>query len=1351
MSETEYNEDIYIFPTSFAQQRLWVLDQLEPGNISYNIAAAIRLSGDLNHEALENSIAEIIRRHEILRTYFAMQEGAPCQIVTPYRLFSLSVISREHIATDEQEPEIRHLAEAARAKVFDLSTGPLFRVELLRLSPTEHVLLINMHHIVSDGWSIGVFIKELSVAYPAFMRGNSPPLQELQIQYADFAIWQRQWLTGDVLETQLQYWKQKLTGAPGLLELPIDHLRPPVQTFSGSTQSFSIDTGLSQGFQELCRNKDATLLMGLLGVFFVLLTRYTRQTDVVVGIPIANRNRQEIEPLIGFFINSLAIRIDMADNLSFQTVLSRVREAALDAYLHQDLPFELLVEALHPERDQRYSPLFQVMFILQNAPVGHLQLPGLQVTPLAVKNNTSKYDLTLIMEEGEKGLEGSFEYNTDLFDQDTIIRMIDHFKTLLAGVVSNPKSSILDLPILTTAEHHQLVSLWNNKTGFREPAQEGDWLPALLASQAEKFPHGVAVVKEGQFLTYSQLNTQANQLARFLIKMGIGPDVMVAVCIERSLEMLVILLGILKAGGAYVPLDPDFPVSRLNPMLEDAQPLMLLTHEKLAQQFSNLELEILYVEKVWQLISRESGQNPVVPPMLDTLAYTIYTSGSTGKPKGVQISHRALINFLFSMKHQLGLSQQDVLLAVTTISFDIAAMELFLPLILGGRVVLTHRAVCADGLALANTIQDYAITAMQATPVTWQLLLAAKWEGNPRLKAFCGGEAFPMKLADSLYSRCESVWNMYGPTETTIWSAVRKVNVSPQKDDSQDKPVTIGPPIVDTQLYILDPNLQPVPIGIPGHLHIGGIGLARGYINQPDLTAEKFIPDPFSSVPGQRLYKTGDLASFLPNGDIRFLGRMDFQIKIRGFRIEPGDIEAVLAKHAQIQNCAVTLRETTQNMPCLAAYIVPNTKEAPSVSELRSFLREKLPEYMIPWAFVFLETMPLTLNKKIDRKALPPLDKTKTESENELIPAHSSIERQLAAIWEDLLSIKQVAVNQNFFDLGGNSLLAIGLMRQIQEGFRAEVLLSDLFANPTIEKMARFLDSQEGSSQASLLIPHRTEGTKRPLFFVPGAGGQSFYLVDLVRHLEPDQPFYSFQAMGLDHSSEPLNSIPEFAQCYLNALKTIQPTGPYLLGGHSFGSHVAFEMARQLIQQGEKVQRLIVLDTVAPIIDERPFSDLRSKTSWMLEILRVLEMMLKTSSNISEEDLQVLDFEGQLKLVKQWLKTQQWPSLGNNEDYFSRQVDVYIKSLNIHYRPRTVLPLPLTLFLAKETVSQSRELENEFKQRIAAVKQDKYWGWGELTNYSIAVRHVPGNHNTLLMEPDVLDLALQLRKFLTVS
>ncbi|MEH2068925.1 MAG: amino acid adenylation domain-containing protein [Nostoc sp.] len=1064
-------------PLSFAQQRLWFLDQLQPLSAFYNVPVALRLVGTLEVAALQQSLIEIIHRHEALRTNFIKVDGKPIQVIRglgteDWGLGIISVIDLTHLPTTEQEIALEQLLQQQAQRPFDLASESLLRATLVVLSQTEHALLVCMHHIVFDGWSVDVFVQELAALYNAYSQGQPSLLAPLPIQYADFAIWQRNWLQGDVLQSQLSYWQQQLANAPALLSLPTDRPRPSVQTFAGAYQQFALPIELTDRLVKLSQEQGCTLFMTLLAAYNTLLYRYTGQSDILVGTPIANRDRSEIEGLIGFFVNTLVMRSNLAGNPSFLQLLSRVREVALSAYAHQNLPFEMLVEALQPERDLSYTPLFQVMFALQNASTSQVELTGLSVTPLLAEGATAKFDLSLLMQNTATGLVGFWEYNTDLFDASTIERMTSHFVTLLESIITNSEQQISQLPLLTQTEQQQLLVEWND-TSVDYP--QDLCIHQLFEEQVQLTPDAVAVVFENEQLTYQQLNNRANQLAHYLKSLGVGADVLVGICVERSLEMVVGLLGILKAGGAYLPLDPEYPTERLRFMLEDAQVRVLLTQQRLVDRLSQCEageqgvgsrgkegalsspasyqVNLVCLDTDAEVISQFTQDNLISEVQATNLAYVIYTSGSTGIPKGVMIAHQSLLNLVFWHQRTFKITSSDKATQLAGTAFDAAVWELWPYLTAGASIHLVKSQLLSSLVKLRDWLISNQITiSFLSTPLAEELL-SLEWatEDLALRTILTGGDKLQQYPSDSIPFQ---VVNNYGPTENTV---VTTSGLVVAKEQEQISP-HIGRAIANTQVYILDENLEPVPVGVPGELYIGGVGLARGYLNRPKLTQEKFISNPFEEIGGSKLYKTGDLVRYLPNGNIEYLGRIDNQVKIRGFRIELGEIETALSQHGNVQTSCVIACEETPGNKRLVAYVVPQKDVTLIMGELRQFLADKLPGYMLPTAFIILESLPLTPNGKVDRHALPKPD-LQQELSDYVMP-NTEVERIIAGIWQKALVIEKVGIYNNFFELGGNSLLLVKINQQLQEELRLELSMVDMFNYPNIHSLSQYLNTK---------------------------------------------------------------------------------------------------------------------------------------------------------------------------------------------------------------------------------------------------------------------------------------------------
>ncbi|MGI8501707.1 MAG: non-ribosomal peptide synthetase [Hassallia sp.] len=1081
------SEEVFVFPVSFAQQRLWFLDQLIPNNSIYNVPTVIRLKGLLNLTALEQTFNKIVCRHETLRTTFIVLDGQPLQAIpaescamlleeppranAPSLTIPLCVLDLQELPADKQEVKAKCIITAEIEHPFDLSSGPLLRVILLVLSETEHILLLNMHHIICDDWSMGVLIRELGTLYAAFAQNQPSPLLELPLQYADFAHWQREWLQGEVLQTQLAYWREQLNGI-SILHLPTDKPRPAIQSYRGATQFLELPKKLIDALEKLSQQEGVTLFMTLLATFQTLLYRYTHQEDIAVGSPIANRNHSEIEGIIGFFVNSLVLHSNLSGNPTFRELLGRVREVTLGAYSHQDLPFEKLVEELHPERNLSHHPLFQVVFGFQNAPMSALELPGLVPSFMNIDLKKTRFDLELHLWkcsedfrslwggnwEYSEGLRGVIVYNTDLFERATINQMLEHFKTLLSAIVANPEERITNLPLLSEAELHQVLVEWNNtQTDY----PQDKCIHQLFEEKVQQYPDSIAVNFANKQLTYQELNTCSNKLAHHLQKIGVGSEVLVGICISQSIEMIIGLLGILKAGGAYVPLDPSYPEERLNFMLEDTQVSVLLTQENLLKHFEGFSNQIISIDKDWEVITQEKEENLKSDLNSDNLAYVIYTSGSTGKPKGVAVPHKA-VNRLVCNTNYIKLSPSDKIAQASNTSFDAATFEIWGALLNGAQLVGISKDVILSPHEFALQLREKGINVLFLTTALFQQIARDVPQTFATLKYLLfGGETVDTRWIKKIhkYGAPKHLIHVYGPTESTTFSSYYYVEELPSASS-----FPIGRPITNTQIYILDAHLQPVSIGVTGELYIGGEGLAREYLNRTELTAEHFITNPFNNKAKARLYKTGDLARYLPDGNIEFLGRIDTQVKIRGFRIELSEIEAVLSQHPAVRETVVIAGEDIPDDKYLVAYIVPNqeqilTEDLQSfVSLLCQFLKEKLPKYMVPRAYMVLESLPLTPNGKVDRRALPMPD-TITFNHQDYVAPRSQVEELLAQIWAKVLGKEQVGVHDNFFELGGHSLLATQLTSRIRDTFQIDLPVRNLFETPTVEQLAKYIDT----------------------------------------------------------------------------------------------------------------------------------------------------------------------------------------------------------------------------------------------------------------------------------------------------
>jgi amino acid adenylation domain-containing protein len=1021
---------------------------MDPESAAYNLLSVMRLHGELDSDVLERSLHSIILRHEALRTCFVQRDGSPYTTIVDGLDWTMARLPLERHEGETMELAVTRFAESTTQRPFDLEKGPLLRAYLLQVSEQESILLLSVHHIVSDGWSMGVLCHELGENYRSLKLNEKPRTQELAIQYVDFTEWQRNWFSEGVLERQLTYWRTQLAGSPNVILFPPDHGRSPDGVGRGSRRRIILSAELTERLQAFSRTHDATLFMTMLSAFMLLLSRYSGLKDVVVGSPSANRGRAELSELIGFFVNNLVLRAVVEEGISFLDLLKRVRETTLGAYENQDVPFDLLVRETHTDRNTDYAPLFQTMFILQNFPLEELKLPGLTVSPLEIDASTARFDLTAEVYPYRKELYVYFDYRADLYEEETIAELQESLRNVLEYAASHPDVPIEKIPLLSSETAKSLLA-WGNPQPVSMPAT------SLLLHQFESFvkqrPDAVAVRDRLETLSYSELDVASNALASRLRSAGASAGSLIPVCLNRSAQLLTALLAVLKVGAAYIPLDPIYPRHRIAGILEDVQPTVLITESVHLSLLAGLESRFLIVDredaKTIDDFSMRSAP-AINDPSASDLAYIIFTSGSTGKPKGVEISHGALANFLDSMRQEPGFTCDDRILAVTTISFDIAGLEMFLPLYTGGQCMIA--AAPGDLPSLLEDLERDQPTVMQATPALWQMLISAGWQGDKNLTAMCGGEALTSNLAADLLPRVKSLWNMYGPTETTIWSSVLKVEAT------NTPSVPLGQPIQNTTFYVLDTHQQPVPFGVAGELYIGGSGLAQGYFHRPDLTAERFIAAKFGTA--ERLYRTGDLVRRRRNGTLEFLGRADFQVKLRGFRIELGEIEHVIRQQPEVAESVVLLREY-DSVQELVTYLVLRPGEHLSYNRLQQRLRERLPEYMVPANAVVLSAFPRLPNGKLDRSKLPaPGHRVHPLQEPSSSPASSPTEAAIATVFRDLLQSPSIGIHQRFFDAGAHSLLLVKAHDRLRKEVNPELRLVHLFQFPTIAALAAHID-----------------------------------------------------------------------------------------------------------------------------------------------------------------------------------------------------------------------------------------------------------------------------------------------------
>jgi amino acid adenylation domain-containing protein len=1161
------------FPLSFAQQRLWFLEQLEPGEPTYNQSNLFRLRGALDVGALEQAFTALVTRHEALRTVVRSQDGVPYQFIQPPIAPTLPMIDLTDLPAGVRMATALARARSELRRPFDLTSDLMVRICLLRLAADDHLLVASTHHIASDGWSLNIFWREFARLYTGYVTQASVTLPDLPIQYADFAVWQRQWLSGEQLSRQLGYWQRTLAGLTPLA-LPTDRPRPAVLSQQGDSADFRLEPEVTRRLRQLAHQEGMTPFMVLLAAFQVLLYRYSGQDDVAVGTAIANRNRAAIEGLVGFFVNTLVIRTDLTGNPGFRSLLQRVRQTALDAFDHQDLPFEKLVEELHPERQHNRHPLFQVMvFQVLAGEAQAMALPGIQMEPLRVELNTNKFDLALALREDDVQTHGRLSYNTDLFDAPTIVRMIGHFQTLIAAVVADPDRPIGQLPLLTAAEREQLLVTWN---ATDRPYPRDATLPALFERQVAAHPAAVALYWGDQVITYAELNRRANGLAQMLRRQGIETGAAVGLCLRRSPEMIVALLAILKAGAAYAPLDPAFPTARLAFMAADASVDLILTEATLAPRLHESGVRLVLVEDLTHE-DAVANDNPAPTASATDPAYIMYTSGSTGQPKGVASSHRAVARLVCNVDY-VTLGREQVLLQLAPLAFDASTFEIWGALLHGSPLVLApdglpdyaelealivHRRVSVLWLTtgIFNSIVDQRVQMLRDIPVV-----------------LTGGQVISIEHVRRAQERLPdtTLIHCYGPTENTTFTCSYPI---PRPLPAATASIPIGRPIPNTQVYILDAHLEPAPIGVIGELYTGGDGVARGYLRRPALSAAHFVAHPFR--PGEILYRTGDLARWRSDGVVEFMGRRDRQVKLRGYRIELGEIETALRLRPAVRDAVVIAQQHAGDQR-LVAYLVVDPLQQPSPAALRSTLADQLPEYMIPAAFVFVDAIPLTANGKTDVPALLAQPATFHTPARAAAPPRDDLERQLVHIWEHVLALRPIGVEDDFFDLGGHSLLAVKLLDKIERTTGRRLPLTVLFATPTVAALAQALRDRAWQPDWSALVAIRPQGSRMPLFLVPPGGSSALRFRPLVSHLSAEQPVYAFHPIGLDDDRAPHSTVEAMAAYYVQELWRFLPDGPYLIGGMCFGAHVAVEMAQQLEAAGERVLALVVLDASPP-------------------------------------------------------------------------------------------------------------------------------------------------------------------------
>jgi amino acid adenylation domain-containing protein len=1306
------------FELSLGQEALWFLHELAPESAAYSVAFCVRLRSDVNCERLERSIRTLLERHPMLRSTLGLGTNGLQQCAGPVPEHPLEVVE----AFNWSEEELPLQIDTFYRRPFDLTSGPLFRCTLFRRSDTRHVLLISAHHIVFDAWSLGIVLSDLASLYEGADPDALPPTGS----YADYVRWQRTTIESEEGQDAWRYWCSRLSNLSSI-DLPTDHRRPSAQRFRGATFDFTLPASVAMQIRALAQAENATTYTVLVTAFHAFLHRYTGAPEVPIGTPLIGRSRPEFENIVGYFVNPVVICAPIEPGATFRQHLAAMREVTIEAQRYGDFPFPEIVKRLRPARDPSRMPLFQVMLnLIKTAQVGvagevlqphtstGLRLGSLALEAYPLNQQEGQFDLDLTFLDTGSAMPASLKYSTDLYEAATIERMTGHFINMLSAAILAPDQPIAELPMLSEPQRVRLLA---NAEGPHVDYSSDLCVHNLFERQASATPRAVAVICRRDQITYQDLDRRANRLANYLRSLGVGPEVLVGLCLERSIDLVVALLGILKAGGAYVPLDPQYPPDRIAFMLEDSGAAVLLTEQQFLPKLSTTAAAVVCVDRDRSRIECQSSAVPSSSVAPNNLMYVIYTSGSTGKPKGVQIAHRSVVNFLASMRSEPGICEGDRLLAVTTMSFDIAGLEIYLPLTSGANVILATTDSVGDGIALAGLIKKSCPTLMQATPATWRMLVESGWTGFAGLKILCGGEALSRELANRLLTAGDEVWNLYGPTETTIWSAIHKV-------DHRESAVPIGRPIANTTCCLLDAARQPVPAGTPGELYIGGDGVARGYLNRSELTAERFVPSPFD--PDRRLYRTGDMAVSLPDGNIEFLGRIDDQVKLRGFRIELGEIQAALEEQPGVRQAVVIIREDFAGDPRLAAYVTAREGQEVNTAELRHALASKLPAYMVPSVFMVLDAFPLTANRKVDRRALPPPD-YHFNAHKDYVPPGTALERSVAEIFQDLLGIERVDIRENFFELGGHSLLAARLQRRLSEHFGRELALTQLLERPTVAAIADLLGTADGAAPEDApwqcLVPVQRRGTRTPLFIVCGYGDDvnetTLILARMAAHFDGDQPVYGLRPRWVRGGGSAYLSIAEMVRECLSEIRTVQPAGPYLVGGYCFAGAVAIEMAQQLLREGEDVRLLALIDSLRPnavhafLVNLINNSDyLRRRGQHIGEVIWDLLTARNGSRRIRLSELMAR------KLKNFRPKSGAGSVLARSHDLFERH-----RQLLLRYRPEPYVG-PISLYVSEKWYNS-----------IVATKWhpfERYLGWQGIARGGLSIYRVSGDHGALL-------------------
>ncbi|HKQ08258.1 MAG TPA: amino acid adenylation domain-containing protein [Blastocatellia bacterium] len=1323
-------------PLSFAQERLWIWDQLNPGSVTYNISLAGQISGRLNVSAMSQALNEVIRRHESLRTNFVSEDGQAVQVIAAARQQPLPTVDLEGLSEPEQEAVTRRLAAEEARRPYDLAEDSLLRVSLIK-NKRCYAVLRTMHHIVSDLWSGEIFMRELGMLYQTYGTGMPSPMADLPIQFADYSHWQRQWLQGDVLAGELAYWKQQLEGIQAL-DLPTDRRRSDRRTYRAATEGLTLSAELTEGLRALSQREGVTLFVVLLAALKVLLCRHSGQQDIAVGTVLAGRSRIETEPLIGFFLNTVVMRSKLPSDMTIREAIGHVREVFLGAQAHQDLPFERLIEELKPERSLSYAPLFQVMFSMSSAPpaadqkksspFAELRFSGLAGKQQA-KFDEAKFDLTVTMAEMPDRIGVSFEYNTDLFDATTVQRMVRHYATLLTQAVADPDLPLVAVEVLSAAEKHRLLIEWNQAVGVY---RRDRCLSEVFEAQVAQTPEAIAIEDDERQLTYGELNRRANQLANYLRGFQAGAESFVGICMPRSVDLVVAILGTLKAGAAFIPMDPSQPDQRLRFLIEDSGAALVLSLRRLAGRIPAERAQAICLDTDWQLISEAPSSNLDSPAGGDNAAYVIYTSGSTGTPKGVVASHTATLNRLEWMWAEHPFQPGDICCQKTIISFVDSIFETLGPLLQGVRLSIIPEEAVKDPTRLIRNLGSRQVTHIVLVPSLLRMLFESGQELATQIPALrfwvTSGEYFSPDLAEAFQHRLprRELLNSYGASE--VAADVTYFNLKTWRGGTS--PVAIGHPISSTSVYLLDRNANPCPLGAHGELYVGGLAPARGYLGKPDLTADRFVPDHLGGVAGGRLYRTGDIARCLPDGGIEYLGRRDFQVKIRGFRIELGEIETALSQHPDVEQAVVIAGDSQLGDPRLRAYVVARPGVALADKPLISYLKERLPDYMVPAGLVIVERLPLTPNGKVDRIALAKMAPAATAAPGQETAPRTLLEMQLMQMWEKVLGVASVGVRDNFFSLGGTSMSAVRLASQIEKQFGQRLTLNVLMQEGNIANLAKLLQEKVTPRRYSPLVALHREGSRPPLFFVHAIGGEVLEYYQLARLLGDDQPFYALQAPLGAAPVDDNRSLEEVATRYLDAIREVQPAGPYWLGGFSWGGAVAFEMAQQLTRQNQPVGLLALVDSVAPW-SARVKPRHEDEAVFLLKALQALAPAEERDLFVREEGLASLNrvelYSHALERLQRWGLIAEGLERESGLAYLSNYVKGYMSRIKAfgEYEAK-VYPGKITLF----------QVESETDREAA---------WSRLSSEPLSLREIAGPHWTVMREPQVRVLAQQMR------